>query len=184
MSRYWQCGRFQLDLSEAKIMGVLNCTPDSFSDGGKFIRPDEALRQAEKMIQEGADIIDVGAESTRPGATNVPVDEEIRRLIPVVSALVKEGICPISIDTKNTATMRAMLDLGADIINDIHGLEDVGAVETVAANNCGICLMHMRGMPENMQNNTEYMDIIAEIDHYLNLRIETCLQAGIDANRL
>lgn len=184
MFENWQCGRFSLDLSETKIMGVLNCTPDSFSDGGNFLCPNNALRQAEKMIEEGVDIIDVGAESTRPGAIAIPVEEEIRRLTPVVTALVKEAARPISIDTKNAITMRVMLDIGADMINDVHGLEDKKAIATVANSHCGICVMHMRGMPINMQNNTEYTDLISEIEQYLQGRIEECLQAGIDENRL
>lgn len=184
MAKIWQCGRFVLNLQEPKIMGVLNCTPDSFSDGGKFIHADDALRQAEKMIAEGADIIDVGAESTRPGAAAVPVEEEIRRLTPVVKALVADARVPISIDSKNTATMRAMLELGADIINDVHGLEDAGAVQAVADSHCGLCIMHMRGMPANMQDNTYYEDVVDEINRYLEQRVAACLAAGIEAQRI
>ena len=184
MSMHWQCGRFVLDLQQAKIMGVLNCTPDSFSDGGKFIQPQTAIARAREMVAQGAHIIDVGAESTRPGAQAISSDEEIARLAPVVSALVQELNVPISIDSKKAATMRAMLELGADIINDVHALEDRGALEVVRASNCGICLMHMRGMPENMQDNTIYDDVLTEVQDYLAKRVEVCLAAGVAKARL
>lgn len=180
----WRCGRFTLDLSRPKIMGVLNCTPDSFSDGGKFIDPALALAHAEEMIAQGADVIDVGAESTRPGAQAISVEEEIARLTPVVAALVGDGRRPVSVDTKNTATMRAMLALGVDMINDVHGLEDRGAVEALTDSRCGICLMHMRGMPETMQENTRYENVVAEVDRYLRERVAACRAAGIAANRI
>ena len=184
MSMHWQCGRFVLDLQQAKIMGVLNCTPDSFSDGGKFIQPQTAIARAREMVAQGAHIIDVGAESTRPGAQAISSDEEIARLAPVVSALVQELNVPISIDSKKAATMRAMLELGADIINDVHALEDAGALEVVRASHCGICLMHMRGMPENMQDNTAYDDVLTEVQDYLAKRVEVCLAAGVAKARL
>lgn len=184
MPRVWQCGRYALDLDKPRIMGVLNCTPDSFSDGGKFLDPRTAIRRAREMVAQGADIIDVGAESTRPGAQAISSEEEIARLTPVVRALVQELNVPISIDSKKAATMRAMLALGADIINDVHALEDEGALEAVRHSTCGICLMHMRGMPENMQDNTEYADVLGEVENYLTMRVELCLAAGIDAGRL
>lgn len=165
-------------------MGVLNCTPDSFSDGGQYLSPDAAIARARQMVVEGADIIDIGAESTRPGAQAISSAEEIRRLTPVVEALVAELGIPISIDTKKAATMRAMLALGADIINDVHGLEDDGALDAVKNSNCGLCLMHMRGMPENMQDNTDYTDLIGEVDDYLQQRTAACLAAGIAPERI
>lgn len=184
MTQQWQIGRFQLDLSDAKIMGVLNCTPDSFSDGGQFLNPDRAVARAREMIAEGADIIDVGAESTRPGAPVISVAEELRRLTPVVKALVADGQVPISIDSKKTAVMQAMLELGVDMINDVHGFEDDGALAAVAASNCALCIMHMRGMPENMQDNTDYADVVGEVSEYLRQRVQMAEQAGIAAARI
>lgn len=165
-------------------MGVLNCTPDSFSDGGQFFDVDKALQRAEQMIAEGVDIIDVGAESTRPGSQAVSVAEEIKRLTPVVKVLVADGRKPISIDTKKTAVMQAMLALGADMINDVHGLEDKGALETVVGSDCGLCLMHMRGMPDTMQQDTSYQNVIEEVNRYLLARARACEQAGISAQRI
>lgn len=184
MALHWQCGRFVIDLAQPKIMGVLNCTPDSFSDGGQFLGTEAAIARARQMVIEGADIIDIGAESTRPGSQAISSEEEIRRLTPVVEALVAELDVPVSIDSKKAATMRAMLALGADIINDVHGLEDAGAIEAVKDSNCGICLMHMRGMPENMQQNTDYADVLAEVDDYLQQRTAACLTAGIAPGRI
>lgn len=179
-----QCGRFQLDLSSSKIMGVLNCTPDSFSDGGKFVQIDAALTHAETMIAEGADIIDIGAESTRPGAAAISAEEEISRLTPVVSALVADGRKPISIDTRHTKTMQAMLDLGVDMINDISALEAEGAIDAVKQSSVAICLMHMRGIPQTMQNHTLYDNVVTEVAQYLARRAELCREAGIEANRI
>lgn len=184
MALVWQCGRFTLDLREPKIMGVLNCTPDSFSDGGKFIEPGAAIARAHELVAQGADIIDVGAESTRPGSLAISSEEEIARLMPIVSALVKELNVPISIDTKKTATMRAMLELGADIINDVNGLQDDGAIEAVRDSDCGVCLMHMRGMPENMQQQTEYQNVVSEVNDFLQSRTQICLQHGIAQERI
>ncbi len=181
---YWQCGRFTLDLRRANIMGVLNCTPDSFSDGGQFISPDKALAHAHEMIAQGADIIDIGAESTRPGSQAISVEEEIARLTPIVKALVTECQKPISIDTKKTAVIQAMLDLGVDMINDVHGFEDEGAIATVANSQCGLCIMHMRGMPDTMQSDTCYENLIQEVSHYLLGRAKLCEQAGIASNRI
>ena len=180
-----RCGRYALDLSRTNLMGVLNCTPDSFSDGGRYLDPATALVRARQMRAEGADIIDIGAESTRPGAQEVPAEEEIARLTPIVRALVADGQCPISIDTKKTAVMAAMLELGVDLINDVRGLEDDGALALLARYpHVAICLMHMRGMPDTMQDNTDYADVVAEVDAYLQARVAACLEAGIAAERL
>ena len=176
-----RCGRYALDLSRT----VLNCTPDSFSDGGRYLDPATALARARQMRAEGADIIDIGAESTRPGAQEVPAEEEIVRLTPIVRALVADGQCPISIDTKKTAVMAAMLELGVDLINDVHGLEDDGALALLARYpHVAICLMHMRGMPDTMQQHTDYADVVSEVDAYLQARVAACLDAGISAERL
>ena len=180
-----RCGRYALDLSRTNLMGVLNCTPDSFSDGGRYLDPATALARARQMRAEGADIIDIGAESTRPGAQEVPAEEEIARLTPIVRALVADGQCPISIDTKKTAVMAAMLELGADLINDVRGLEDDGALALLARYpHVAICLMHMRGMPDTMQQHTDYADVVSEVDAYLQARVAACLDAGISAERL
>ena len=180
-----RCGRYALDLSRTNLMGVLNCTPDSFSDGGRYLDPATALARARQMRAEGADIIDIGAESTRPGAQEVPAEEEIVRLTPIVRALVADGQCPISIDTKKTAVMAAMLELGVDLINDVHGLEDDGALALLARYpHVAICLMHMRGMPDTMQQHTDYADVVSEVDAYLQARVAACLAAGIAAERL
>ena len=180
-----RCGRYALDLSRTNLMGVLNCTPDSFSDGGRYLDPATALARARQMRAEGADIIDIGAESTRPGAQEVPAEEEIARLTPIVRALVADRQCPISIDTKKTAVMAAMLELGVDLINDVHGLEDDGALALLARYpHVAICLMHMRGMPDTMQQHTDYADVVSEVDAYLQARVAACLDAGISAERL
>ena len=180
-----RCGRYALDLSRTNLMGVLNCTPDSFSDGGRYLDPATALARARQMRAEGADIIDIGAESTRPGAQEVPAEEEIARLTPIVRALVADGQCPISIDTKKTAVMAVMLELGVDLINDVRGLEDEGALALLARYpHVAICLMHMRGMPDTMQQHTDYADVVSEVDAYLQARVTACLDAGISADRL
>ena len=180
-----RCGRFTLDLSHTNLMGVLNSTPDSFSDGGAWLDPERALAHARQMIADGADIIDIGAESTRPGAREVPAEEEIARLTPIVQALVADGTRPVSIDTKKTAVMAAMLELGVGLINDVHGLEDDGALELLARYpDVAICLMHMRGMPDTMQDSTDYADVVTEVDSYLQARVAACIEAGIAADRL
>lgn len=182
---HWRCGRFVLDLNEPKIMGVLNCTPDSFSDGGLYVDIEQALPRVEQMISEGVDIIDIGAESTRPGSNAISATEEIQRLAPLVKILVADGRKPISIDTKKTIVMREMLALGVDMINDVHGFEDPGAIELLSKyHNVALCIMHMRGMPENMQHNTDYQDVVAEVDYYLQQRVAACLAAGIDSERI
>ncbi|UJF24668.1 dihydropteroate synthase [Suttonella sp. R2A3] len=177
-------GRFQLDLTIPRIMGVLNCTPDSFSDGGDFLAVDAALARAEEMIASGVDIIDVGAESTRPGSQAITAEEEIKRLTPIVTALVADGRKPISIDTKKTAVMRVMLELGVDMINDVHGFEDPGAWQAVADAECALCIMHMRGMPETMQDNTDYQNVIDEVAQYLDLRVKEAERAGVALSRI
>lgn len=182
--RRLQIGRFRLDMDSAKIMGVLNCTPDSFSDGGKFLTVDKALAHAETMINEGVDIIDIGAESTRPGAAEVSAKEEIARLTPIVRALVADGRKPISIDTRHSDTMRAMLALGVDMINDVNALEDEGAIDVLAKSQAAVCLMHMRGIPQTMQSHTQYSDVVEEVSQYLQARVQACLAAGIQSERI
>lgn len=181
----WQAGRFRVDLQEPKIMGIVNLTPDSFSDGGSYTDVQTALRHAEALLRDGADILDIGGESTRPGSAAVPLDEEWRRVAPVLRELHTWNV-PLSLDTRHTQTMSRALDGGlADIINDVQALEDEGAVAVLAAaDGIGICLMHMKGQPQTMQQAPHYDDVAAEVAAYLAQRAEVCRQAGIAAERL
>jgi dihydropteroate synthase len=180
----WRCGERVLDLRQPVVMGVLNVTPDSFSDGGRFAGRDAALAQARRMIDEGAAIIDVGGESTRPGASPATLDEELSRVVPVIEALRAESPVFISIDTSKPAVMRAATDAGADIINDVRALDEPGALETAARTRAGICLMHMRGEPRTMQHAPHYDDVLAEVASFLAARLDACRAAGIDSERL
>ena len=182
----WQAGRFRIDLSTPKIMGIVNLTPDSFSDGGTYSRSARAaLAHAERLLAEGAHILDIGGESTRPGAAHVPPEEEWARLQPIVSEIAKWNV-PLSVDTRRSAIMQRLLGDGlADIINDISALEDNGAIELLAAHpDTGICLMHMQGLPETMQNNPQYQDVVAEVTGYLKARAQACQAAGIRSERI
>ena len=179
-----ECGRFQLDLTQPMIMGILNVTPDSFSDGGRFNTLDSALQRAESMLADGAAILDIGGESTRPGAPEVSVQQELDRVMPVLEKL-KEIGAPLSLDTRRTAVMRAALQLGAvDLINDVSALEDEGAVEAVTASNVALCLMHKQGNPDTMQQAPAYQDVVEEVGQYLLRRVELCRAAGIADARL
>ncbi len=165
-------------------MGVLNVTPDSFSDGGRYLEPDAAIAQAQRLIDNGADIIDVGGESTRPGAEPVAVEEELRRVLPVIAALRGIGV-PVSIDTRHAAVMRAALGRGAAIINDVSALSaDPDALSVAAASGAPVILMHAKGDPRTMQESPVYEDVVGEVHDYLARRIEACVAAGIDAGRL
>lgn len=165
-------------------MGVLNITPDSFSDGGRFLDPALAVAEAERMVEAGAAIIDVGGESTRPGAAPVPADEELRRVIPVVTQLAKCLPVPISVDTSKPEVMRAALAAGAGFINDIQALRLPGALETVAASDAGVCLMHMQGEPRGMQDAPRYSDVLREVQSFLAERVQACRAAGIADDRI
>ena len=179
-----ECGRFQLDLTQPMIMGILNVTPDSFSDGGHFNTLDSALQRAESMLADGAAILDIGGESTRPGAPEVSVQQELDRVMPVLETLKERG-APLSLDTRRTAVMRAALQLGAvDLINDVSALEDEGAVEAVTASNVALCLMHKQGNPDTMQQAPAYQDVVEEVGQYLLRRVELCRAAGIADARL
>lgn len=179
-----ECGRFQLDLTRPMLMGILNVTPDSFSDGGRFNTLDSALQRAESMLADGAAILDIGGESTRPGAPEVSVQQELDRVMPVLEKLKDIG-APLSLDTRRTAVMRAALQLGAvDLINDVSALEDEGAVEAVAASNVALCLMHKQGNPDSMQLAPAYQDVVEEVGQYLLRRVELCRAAGIADARL
>jgi dihydropteroate synthase len=179
-----QCGRFTLTFERPLIMGILNVTPDSFSDGGRFVARDAALAQAETMIRDGADILDIGGESTRPGAPPVPLDEELERVIPVIEALRSTGV-PLSIDTYKPAVMRAALTAGADMINDIWGFRREGAFDAVKDSACGVCVMHMLGEPGTMQKHEPvYRNVVAEVREFFDERVRTLTEAGIAPNRI
>ncbi len=160
-------------------MGVLNVTPDSFSDGGSFITLGKAVAHAERMVEEGAAIIDVGGESTRPGAAPVPVDEELRRVIPVIEALHSAVSVPVSIDTRKPEVMQAAVAAGAGLINDVNALQETGAVEMAASLKVPVCLMHMQGSPETMQATPTYHNVVDEVTTYLQARADVCMQHGI-----
>lgn len=162
-------------------MGVVNITPDSFSDGGRFLQPAEAIAHASKLVEEGADIVDIGGESSRPGARAVAEEEELGRVLPVLKAL-KD--VPVSVDTRRSSVMRAVLAEGASMINDIEALAAPGALEAVAASNCGVCLMHKKGDPETMQKDPQYQDVVAEVLGFLSERVSTCKKAGIAPDRI
>jgi len=186
MSDFFKCGRYDLDLnprSRPLIMGVLNITPDSFSDGGKFNDLDAAISQAEHMIAEGVDIIDIGGESSRPGATPLPLEQELSRIMPVIYALRDCGK-PLSIDTYKPGVMREALAAGADMINDIRGFQEPGAVEAVAESDCGLCVMHMEKLPQTMQVAPHYQDLISEVTTFLQRQVSKLDAAGIERNRL
>lgn len=175
----------QLGLKSPAVMGILNVTPDSFSDGGRFFIIDEAIQQALSMIGEGASIIDVGGESSRPYAEFVSEAEELARVIPVIKALRERSDVPISIDTYKPAVMRAALEAGASMINDIKALQSPGAIEVARQFDVPICLMHMQGDPQTMQDAPKYQNgILDEISHFFQSRIDACAQAGIDKSRL
>ena len=180
----WQCRDRALDLGSPVVMGVLNVTPDSFSDGGRFSERDAALRHARRMVEEGAAIIDIGGESTRPGAAPASLDEELARVIPVVEALRRESTVFISVDTSKPEVMRAACDAGADIINDVCALTAPGALAMAAGTRAGVCLMHMKGEPRTMQKAPRYDDVVGEVSAYLAARVAACREAGIDAARL
>jgi len=164
-------------------MGVLNLTPDSFSDGGKYLEPGAAIGHARRLIDEGADLIDVGAESSRPGAAAVSAQEELSRLMPVLLAL-RDSAVPISVDTTKPEVMRAAVDAGAAMINDIGALRSPGALETVAATGVGVCLMHMQGEPRTMQHAPHYDDVVEEVREFLTRRVAAAEAQGIARERI
>ncbi len=162
-------------------MGVVNVTPDSFSDGGRFETAEAAIAHAIQLAEEGADILDVGGESTRPGAAPVTTEEELRRVLPVVRQL---RDMPVSVDTRNPAVMRAALDFGASMINDVEALTGPGALEAVAKSDCAVCLMHKKGEPATMQKDPRYDDVVAEVFGFLKERVEACVKAGVARDRI
>lgn len=181
--RFLQCGRFTLALDRVLVMGIVNVTPDSFSDGGRYVTPQAALRHAYQLIDEGADLLDIGGESTRPGARAVPEAEEIRRIVPVLDALRDCGR-PLSVDTRRPAVMRAALDHGADLVNDIEALRAPGALDAVRGSDCAVCLMHMLGEPGTMQIAPRYEDVVGEVEDFLVARATEAMAAGIARERI
>ncbi|CAH2772335.1 MAG: Dihydropteroate synthase (EC [uncultured Paraburkholderia sp.] len=171
-----QCGRFKLSFERPLVMGILNVTPDSFSDGGQYAMRGDALRIAERMMLEGADMIDIGGESTRPGAPPVPLDEELERVIPLIEQLQGANV-PLSVDTYKPEVMRRALSAGADLINDIWGFRMPGAVDAVRESNCGLCVMHMLGEPA-------YGDVVGDVRQFLEERVAVLRQAGIARERI
>lgn len=178
------CAGKMLDLSQPAVMGVLNVTPDSFSDGGCYLQPDAALRRAEIMAEEGAAIIDVGGESTRPGAPLVTVQEELDRVLPVVERLTRALSIPISVDTSKPEVMREAARVGAGLINDVRALQVPGALDVAAASGLPVCLMHLRGEPATMQQVPRYSDAVAEVYAFLAERVQICEAAGISRDRI
>jgi dihydropteroate synthase len=184
MRHYLQCGRFGFSLGrKALVMGILNVTPDSFSDGGRFQTLEFAVSRAEEMIAEGVDMIDVGGESTRPGAPTVPLAQELERVLPVLYALREMGK-PLSVDTYKPEVMREAILAGADMINDVNAFRAPGALAAVADSDCGLCVMHMQGQPHDMQRDPQYADVVQDVINFLQERVDAMLAAGIERDRI
>jgi len=179
-----RCAGRILDLETAVVMGVLNVTPDSFSDGGLFLDPAAALARAERMVEQGAAILDIGGESTRPGARGVESEEELRRVLPVIEGVAARVPVLISVDTSNPELMRRAADAGAHMINDVRALRVPGAMEAVARGKLAVCLMHMQGEPVDMQRAPHYRDVLLEVRGFLEERLQACSAAGIERERL
>ena len=184
----WQTSRFSIDLIQPKVMGIVNVTPDSFSDGGKYFQQRDGLagvfKHCAQLLKDGADMLDIGGESTRPGALPLPLEEELARVLPVVQHAVQLGV-PVSVDTYKAEVMQAVLDLGADIINDIWALRQPHALEVVAQHpGCGVCLMHMHREPQFMQVEPMQGDVVAQVLAFLGQRTATLVSAGIDSTRI
>jgi len=178
------CSSLNLDLSTPQVMGILNTTPDSFSDGGSYTQLESALAQVERMIVDGASIIDIGGESTRPGAEDVSEEDELARVIPVLIAIKQRFDVLVSIDTSKAAIMNAAIAAGADMINDVAALQNQGCLAAVAQSDVPVCLMHMQGLPRTMQNNPSYDHVINDIVAFFQQRIEACVSAGIARERI
>ena len=179
----WRCGSVGFDTQLPVIMGILNVTPDSFSDGGLYLEPEAAIEHAHEMVEQGALIVDVGGESTRPGAAEVSEEEELARVLPVVSALAEEGLC-VSIDTRHAGVARACLEAGAKIVNDVSGFRDPAMVQVAAESDCGCVLMHMQGEPGSMQEDPSYDDVVYEVRDYLQRQAQMLQEAGVARERI
>ncbi|MBI2296464.1 MAG: dihydropteroate synthase [Betaproteobacteria bacterium] len=180
---FLQCGKFKLSLERPLIMGVVNVTPDSFSDGGLFADAAQAAAHARRLIEEGADLVDIGGESTRPGSLPVTLEEERRRVLPVIERLASCGV-PLAVDTQKPELMREALAAGASMVNDINALGAPGAMEAVSGSDCAVCLMHKQGDPKTMQENPSYQDVVQEVRDYLAGRVAAAERAGIRRSRI
>ncbi len=181
---HWQTSRFRIALTRPQVMGIVNVTPDSFSDGGAHASTAAAIAHCERLLAEGADLLDIGGESTRPGSQPVSVEEELARVLPVLDAARGLG-CPISVDTSKAEVMMAVLRHGADIVNDINALQAPGALDAVAAHaSCGVCLMHMRGTPASMQQGPQYDDVVDEVAAFLRGRDAAVTEGGVAPERV
>ena len=180
-----RCGARTLDLSRPVVMGVVNVTPDSFSDGGRFLPAEAAVAHGVRLVEEGAVIVDIGGESTRPGAAPVSVEEELRRVVPVVEGLRKAvPQAVISVDTSKPEVIRQAIAAGAGLINDVRALGEPGALAALVASDCAVCLMHMQGDPQTMQRSPGYVDVVKEVKAYLQERVQRCRAAGVSADRI
>ncbi|WHZ11464.1 MAG: Dihydropteroate synthase [Burkholderiaceae bacterium] len=181
---HWHTTRFTIDLARPRVMGIVNVTPDSFSDGGRHRNAVDALAHCEQLLRDGADMLDIGGESTRPGARPVPAEEELARVLPVVAAAVSFGV-PVSVDTSKPQVMRAVLDLGADIVNDVWALRLPGAAQLLAEHGrAGVCLMHMHREPQTMQTAPMTDDVVPQVLSFLQQRVDALRGLGLDANRI
>jgi dihydropteroate synthase len=178
------CAGRVLSLDRPRICGIVNVTDDSFSDGGRFLDPAAAIEHAQRMLDEGADLLDIGAESTRPGASPVPAELQISRIVPVIEALAARSGVPISVDTSDASVMRAAVAAGAGMINDVTALRSEGALDAVAELGVVVCLMHMQGEPRSMQDAPDYEDVVGEVHRFLSDRVFACQLAGIDKKRI
>jgi dihydropteroate synthase len=184
MRQYLQCGRFGYNLAQRPlVMGILNVTPDSFSDGGRYQALEFAVERAEQMIKDGVDLIDIGGESTRPGSPSVPVEEELRRVMPAIYALRELGY-PLSVDTCKPEVMREAIIAGADMINDVNGFRSPGAIDAVKDSDVALCVMHMQGSPQDMQASPDYADVVADVIAFLRERVDALLAAGVARERI
>jgi dihydropteroate synthase len=182
--RFWQTNRFRIDLAQPRVMGIVNVTPDSFSDGGRYFSRGDALKHAEQLLKEGADILDIGGESSRPGALPVALEDELSRVLPLVRELAKWNV-PLSVDTYKPEVMQAVLDAGADIINDIWALCMPGAEAVVAAHaSCGVCLMHMHREPQSMQTQPMQGDVLPQVKDFLAQRVQALDTLGVATDRI
>jgi dihydropteroate synthase len=183
MSAVFHCGRFSLRLDRPKIMGIVNVTPDSFSDGGLYLGAEQAIAHARTLIAQGADILDIGGESTRPGSAPTSEDEELSRVMPVLEAVMNLGV-PVSIDTRRPDVMKTAIALGVDLLNDVNGFRDPDAFEAAVSSSCGLCIMHMLGEPGTMQDNPQYNDVVGEVTDFLLARCQAFVDRGVDRRRL
>ena len=172
------------DLKRPLVMGILNITPDSFSDGGKYLDFSDAIKRAHAMIEEGVDIIDIGGESTRPGSDPVSIDEELKRITPIIEALKRDSNIAISVDTYKPVVMKEVIDMDVAMINDVYALTQPGAIDVIKKSEVGICLMHMQGTPKTMQINPTYKNVVSEVQSFLKARAEMLISEGIDQSRI